>query len=203
MTEFGTLYPLQQLLVETVIDAGRTAAWWNGNKRYVDAPVSLVTNDFEQFRRSGFGTRTKQSDDLLGLCTQRYHTIGIWYRGDDDHSDVLRTLAHEVAHGFTSVTSSHDASWRRLYGILYHLIGRFHQLPLDTSAELRRTLKRYTTPRVGQFQWSPKRGGFWTYDESWGEYDFRIRKEEVRILTGAEKFLVHLRGGSPLGVPTR
>ena len=107
------LVPEDILTIDKVV---RDVARWNRNG-YAHREVILVTSDITSVRQHGVRVKSSYHKDL-GRCWyvgshQGMERKVIWIRGGQTPEEELYTVVHELVHGYSGTTISHEEAFRR------------------------------------------------------------------------------------------
>jgi hypothetical protein len=176
------------ITLERVDYVVRTAARWNRNKSW-EQEIELVTTNPLELKYGGIphAAESKYLRTAYGITFTHNGVIGIWLRPGADQDDALDTTIHEWAHAICAQGTSHDVSWRRLYGLSVHWwMAMYPDQPIPGTYKdalpcraFRRATWRYTE------QWVNGRETRWQYQK-------RIMQEHVRLCDSASKMLKQL-----------
>lgn len=110
--------------------------------------VTLVTDNLDLVirRMPAWSSLAYDTTGLNGCTYACGDVVAVWltpwYR---DRRDVVRTLAHELAHGVGNRRVSHSLPFRRLYARVLPLVGTLFEERYEATRECRRTVATYAT----------------------------------------------------------
>lgn len=92
---------------------------WNGNTGW-NRHISIITDNLDLAHQSLYDTTQaiprKERDQFTGFCWQNQGKIVLYVKPRSSMKDMIRTLAHEVAHAYCK--TSHGHTWRRGFSLL-------------------------------------------------------------------------------------
>lgn len=139
------LADLDQFKVRALIAASAPVAKWNRNKHHAK-PLRVVTDEINIYNMAGgpFSRPLSPRTKLFGQYNRRGACI--WLAPRPVLADKIQTLAHELAHHYT--TASHDSSWRRMYAMMLALSAQIFagQAHADLNGQIIACVRRYVRP---------------------------------------------------------
>jgi hypothetical protein len=160
----------------------RGAARWNGNKVW-ERQFKMVTTDLPTLRQNGFDRASDASArGFHGVTYTQCGKTGIWLAPGYSEPESIDTGLHEWSHGICAYGSSHDVSWRRLFGLAVHMWSVMcPDMPLLTSPCI------LTKNQIWHYTNVWYRGG-----ETYDEYTVRRSKEQQRICNSASRMCLQM-----------